>query len=404
MDCQIMKNLEVNQEQYRPQLFRLTNADEEAAVESLIEKGAIVETVDAMPEAVEDLFKITHPYIAPNSPEFKKSYQRYLERYCDGLTLEDTGVWVYYPWRASLVHLPEADDYQKLRTARNKFLITPEEQELFYGATIGIGGLSVGSSVLNSIVLSGGGSQLRLADLDTLAITNLNRLLGSVTDLTRKKAINAARRAYEIDPFLDITLFTEGLTAENMDDFFRKQGKKLDLFIEEMDDIKLKIDSRFKARELQIPVIMATDNGDNALLDIERFDLEPDRPLFHGKIDESILRNIPANPNQAQRVKLASTIVGHDITPRTQTSLTLVGSKLPSWPQLGNAATLSGVVVSYVARRLLSGQPVPSGRYAVDLDAALDPDFHGDAAVAQRAMQTEDFAQSLELLFGKDIL
>jgi hypothetical protein len=39
-----------------------------------------------------------------------------------------------------------------------------------------------------------------------------------------------------------------------------------------------------------------------------------------------------------------------------------VGKTLYSWPQLGNAATLCGSVLTYLARQIIVGAPVPSGR------------------------------------------
>ncbi len=392
----------IDQNQWQPQFFALANQADKVELETLTARYPELEIIDSLSEAMEDLFKIDFPFIAPTSPEYQKSFQRYQERYRGDQDWLEKGVWAYFPWRQVVVHLPEAADYLKLRTARNKFLITAEEQSAFYQARIGIGGLSVGLSALNALVLSGGAGKLRLADFDTLAITNLNRLPSSVTDLGRKKAISAARKTMEINPFQEIDLFLDGLNADNMNDFFSKDGENLDLYIEAMDDIKLKIDSRFQARQLRIPVLMVTDNGDNTIIDIERFDLEADRPLFHGTIDEQILRSVPEKPSQAQKVKLASKIVGSDITPRTQYSLTQVGTKLPSWPQLGNAALLSGVAASYVARRILTGQNMPSGRYEINLDAHLDPEYQSEAARSDRAARTADFIQALELLFGKD--
>lgn len=391
----------VDRQTYRPLYFQLSDPQHQLDLTSLLESGQVREVIDALPEAIEDLFKIDFPFVAPNSPEFAKTQEKYRQTRWPGEPAM-TGVWVYYPWRQTLVHLPEAADYLKLRTARNKFLITAEEQQAFYEAKIGIAGLSVGSSVVQAIVLSGGGRHLRLADHDTLAITNLNRLPGSVCDLTRDKGLMAARRAYEVNPYQEIDLFLQGLTEETMANFFGQGETQLDLFIEEMDSIKLKIDSRFYARERRIPVIMATDNGDNTIIDVERFDLEPDRPLFHGTVDEERLRNIPANPPMSEKVKLANAIVGPDVTPRMQYSLTMVGSKLPAWPQLGNAATLSGAAISYVARRILTGQPMPSGRYEVNFDADIDPDYHTEAARQERAEKKADFIAGFKLIFGDE--
>lgn len=406
MDRQILDLLQQKTSQKRdpswqPVIFSLDNEKETAQLHSLLSNKNL-EVLDTLTESIEDLFRIDFPYIMPGSPEYKGVHEEYVKRFLNGQELTQAGVWVYYPWRSRLIHLPAGEDYYKLRTARNKFLITPLEQEKFYNARIGIGGLSVGSSAVNSLTLSGGGKKLRLADHDTLAITNLNRLLGSAADLSESKCYLAARRSYELNPFQEIDLFQEGLTEENFERFFGNAENKLDLFVEEMDDIRLKILSRVHARKLKIPVIMATDNGDNAMIDVERFDLEPERPLFHSLIPEQELLDIPAKPTMSEKVRLAGRIVGFDITPRTQSSLMQVGSTLPAWPQLGNAATLSGLIVSYVARRILVGDPMPSGRYDINLDGILDINYHAAETVAEREQLKQGFIQGFQLLYGKD--
>jgi hypothetical protein len=145
---------------------------------------------------------------------------------------------------------------------------------------------------------------------------------------------------------------------------------------------------------------MATDDGDNTIIDVERFDLEPERALFHGALDEASLRGIPERPSLTEKVRLGKAIVGADVAPRMQRSLRLVGSQLPMWPQLGTAASLSGVAATYVARRVLTGAEMPSGRYRVSLDAALDPVFDTPAAVANRAQGTAEFEHAFETVFG----
>ena len=54
--------------------------------------------------------------------------------------------------------------------------------------------------------------------------------------------------------------------------------------IDECDDLAMKILLRQRARELRIAVLMET--SDKGLVDIERFDLEPERPIFHGLIED----------------------------------------------------------------------------------------------------------------------
>jgi molybdopterin/thiamine biosynthesis adenylyltransferase len=395
-----LKQLQGGNESVAPIIFDLNQVADKQALSDLLESKAVESVVDTLEESIEELFKIDFPFVGTRTPEYAKTLADYRFQVMAGRSPEAIGVWIYLPWRRSLVHLPEEALYFKLRTARNKLVVTESEQRLFYDSTVGIAGLSVGSSAVHSLALAGGAQRLRLADHDFLSPSNLNRLQASVSDLTKSKAIVMARRVYEINPFQQIQLFPDGLTDELFDQFFLADNQPLDLFIEEMDDIRLKIASRLKARQLKIPVIMGSDDGDNAIIDVERFDLEPTRPLFHGRVDEKDLVNIPAKLSLSEKANLAIKIVGTDITPRMQQSMMLVGSQLAGIPQLGTGANLTGIGITYAARRILTGAPMPSGRYVIHIDSALDPDFKATDRVEQRRQQKADFEEGFNLVFG----
>ncbi|GGX02162.1 hypothetical protein [Streptomyces lomondensis] len=222
----------------------------------------------------------------------------------------------------------------------------------------------------------------------------LNRLPSSVCHLGLPKTRICAERVWELNPFQRVETF-HGLTAETIEAFLGNGGDRLDLLIEETDDIHMKIHARFAARARRIPVLMATDNGDNTLLDVERFDLEPRRHLFHGAVEENRLRRVPRHPSHAEKVALACLLVGSGITPRMQLSLQQVGTRLTAWPQLGTAAALSGVALAYAARRILTGQLMPSGRYTVDLDALLDAEYQTPRAVDERTRINTEYVTSV---------
>ena len=52
------------------------------------------------------------------------------------------GVWVYYPWLNKVVHLLGKEEYIEVRTNRNQYKITPEEEIELSKKTIGVIGLS----------------------------------------------------------------------------------------------------------------------------------------------------------------------------------------------------------------------------------------------------------------------
>ncbi|MDD9965438.1 MAG: hypothetical protein OXR73_04380, partial [Myxococcales bacterium] len=123
---------------------------------------------------------------------------------------------------------------------------------------------------------------------------------------------------------------------------------------------------RERARALGIPVLMET--SDRGLLDVERFDLEPKRPLFHGLVGDvraSDLRGLTTK----EKVPFALAILDHEqLSMRLAASFAEIDHSISSWPQLASAVALGGAVVADATRRVLLGRPLASGRYYLDME------------------------------------
>ena len=94
-----------------------------------------------------------------------------------------------------------------------------------------------------------------------------------LSDVGMNKTVVSAREVWELDPFAELHVWDSGVNKENLEDFILGEPK-IDIFIDEMDSLSLKAMARFICKKARIPVLMATDNGDEVLLDIERFDLK----------------------------------------------------------------------------------------------------------------------------------
>jgi hypothetical protein len=310
---------------------------------------------------LQELIKSQNPTIRIKPDE----YQARIDKHLNGIAIDDYGVWVYYPWGRRLVHLLDEDEFVEVRTNRNQLKITTQERELLQTKKIGIVGLSVGQSIALTMAMERICGELRLADFDTAELSNFNRLRTGLHNMGINKTIIAAREIAEIDPFIKIKLFHDGLTKQNMDEFFTGDGK-LDLFIEVCDGMDIKIESRFKARELQIPVVM--DTNDRGMLDVERFDLEPNRPILHGLADGLDPNNIKDLTNE-QKIPYVLKMVGADtISTRMKASMMEVETSINTWPQLASSVVLGGALTTDVCRRILLDQYHESGRYYVDMD------------------------------------
>ena len=371
------------------------DASDQLRLERLRAERPIVTENDIFEHCLDELFEIENPSLKPDSPGFAEEREKFFATWVDKGSFDQQGVWVYYPWSQSLVHFPSEEVYIKLRTSRNRNLITTEEQAIFQSKTVGIAGMSVGSNILNTLVLIGGPRHIKISDMDVISVPNLNRLMAPAQAVNLNKAVYFARRSLEVDPFLTIDVYPNGLNPEDFTDWF--QEPKLDLYIEEMDNPYLKIESRKEARRLGIPVIMAADNGDGALIDVERFDIEPDRPLFHGRLEKYDLGNITPNMPFPMKLAIIADIVHLDeATPRAQDSLGQVGTVLNTWPQLGTAALIAGVTMSFVGRRILLGESMPSGRYSLELEDSLVPETQTNEYREWRKLHTKQVMESFE--------
>ncbi len=324
--------------------------------------------VDRMSQLFEELFRIEHPAIEPNNPEYFAKLERFL-----GEQDPAAGRWMFYPWNDTLVRVLEPELHSRLRTARNRNLITEEEQKTLAAASVGVAGLSVGSHAVTALMHSGPFARIKIADADTIDLTNLNRILAGTGALGLPKATVMARKIYELDPYATVEVYPEGLTAENLADFV----DGLNVVVDEMDDLPMKARLRLAAKAARVPLVMVTDNGDNGLLDLERFDLHPDLEPFHGFLTkEELAAIVSGTASRREFVALSMKIIGAEHAPlRLLQSLPEIGRTLAGVPQLGASSMLSGAIAAYVVRLVLTGQPVRAGKVPVNLEQEILPHY-----------------------------
>ena len=302
--------------------------------------------------------------------------------------LDEGQRWVYYPWRRAVVRLLAPRAFSTLRLDRNRNKLTRAEQASQRALRIGVVGLSAGHVVAHVLAMEGLAGELRLADFDTIGLSNLNRIPGSVLDLGVNKAVVAARRIGEIDPYLHVEVLTEGLKPDNLDAFL----DGLDIIIEECDSLDMKLLVREAARARGIPVLMET--SDQGVLDVERFDLEPDRPLFHGLVaglDSSMLAGLTTE----QKAPYVLRILGaSDVSSRGAASLLEIGQTITGWPQLASEVTLGAAAMAAAVRRFGQNGALPSGRVNFDAEevlAGLRPvELHSETDVSMSAPAPTD--------------
>jgi molybdopterin/thiamine biosynthesis adenylyltransferase len=290
----------------------------------------------------------------------------------------------------------EEDEFYSVRTARNKNLITQKEQDIFYNSVIGIAGLSIGNSVALALVLQGGAKHIKLADYDRLALSNTNRIRVGVENLGFLKVRMTARQIYAVNPYAEVELFEEGLTKENISSFF-KGPPALDLVIDEIDNLAVKLLIREEAQRNAVPVVMAADNGDNAVVDVERYDKDRQLKYFHGRMGDVSYEELIAL-DKFGIARLITKLVGpENVTQRMRDSLAEIGKTIVSWPQLGGAALLNGAAVAYCVRKILTHQPLADDRGIISFDDIFIPGYQAPEEAEKRKKATEQFKKMMKL-------
>jgi hypothetical protein len=272
---------------------------------------------------------------------------------------------VHYPWRGTVARLLGPEAFRALRLDRNRNKITREEQTHLGELRIGVVGLSVGHAIAHVLAMEGICGTLRLADFDRLELSNLNRIPATVLDLGLNKAVVVARRIAELDPYLEVEVVQTGLDADNLDRFV----DGLDIVVEECDSLDMKALVRESARRAGVPVLMET--SDRGLLDVERFDLEPNRPLFHGLLGDIDAAELAGLSTQDKVPHVLRILDADQLSSRMAASLAEIDETLSTWPQLGGDVMLGGATIAAAVRAIGRGEALPSGRGRVDLPAMV---------------------------------
>lgn len=280
--------------------------------------------------------------------------------------VDEPGRWAYYPWRRTVVSILGPNGFRALRLDRNRNNITSGEQEQLSTLTIGVGGLSVGHVIAHTLAAQGMCGRLRLADFDRLELSNLNRVPATVFDLGINKAVVCARRIAELDPYLPVDVFDAGLTPDTVDDFLAG----LDILVEECDSLNIKALVRIGAKARRIPVLMAT--SDRGIVDVERFDTEPDRPILHGLLGELDINLLPGMSSKELMPHILRHLEADQLSPRAAASLVELDRTLSTWPQLASDVVIGASAVAEAARRIGLGEPLRSGRCRIDVSDALN--------------------------------
>ncbi|HKL03320.1 MAG TPA: Rv1355c family protein [Cryomorphaceae bacterium] len=353
-----------NVSDWKPEILNIGKPSDLERFNDILDRHSPIVT-DEIYGQIEELVKCLRPKDKLKGQALEQAIKNHL----NGAVLEEYGNWIYYSWSNRLVHALGKEEFIAVRTNRNHYKISPAEQKILASKKVGLIGLSVGQSVALTMAMERGFGELRIADFDDLELTNLNRIRTGIHNLGLSKVISVAREIMEIDPYLKLKCFTDGITDGNMHEFLTGDGK-LDLLIDECDGLDIKVICRTKAREMKIPVVMEA--SDRGMVDVERFDLDPNRPLLHGLIGDLNVEKLKTLETNEDKMPYMLDIVGLDtISTRAKASMLEIGETISTWPQLASAVTLGGGITADVVRRIFLNEFTDSGRYYMDVESII---------------------------------
>lgn len=378
LELEISSRVHVS-EQSLPIFFNLATEADGETLSQLFEEQKIQHVRDEYKAQQHELFGIENPTLV-RTPDYEATFAEHLKVLEAKRPMWQQGIWVYFPWISTLSHILSEKEYFTVRTARNQELISKEEQQVYYSGVVGIGGLSVGNSAALAIVLSGGARHIKLADFDTLDLSNLNRIRAGVDVLGVSKVEVTARQIYLLNPYAEVEIFSEGLTKETMEEFF----DGLDVMIDELDSLEIKYLVREEAKKRHIPIVMAADCAESGIVDVERYDLSPQPEFFHGRLGDITYEHLIGLDKRAIGGLIARHVGIENHNERMLESLEALGKTIVSWPQLGPTALLNSAAIAYCVRQILTHKPLIDNRAIISLEAHLDPTFTDNARVSAR--------------------
>lgn len=329
----------------------------EAELKKMLKQKPYISFVDAFSDQLKELFFIeNHKYIGEDKNKIYSS--EVFKKYC--FKKAKNFKYVYYPWNHTIVKTVPKEAYWELKTNRNQDLITVNEQKKLRDFSVGVFGMSVGSNIAFVLTQAGISNSITIADFDELSTTNLNRILAGVHQIGLNKTVIAARRIYEDNPFADVKTMSSGVSVKNLEALL-KRGK-LKCLMEEIDNLPMKIEIRILAMKYKVPVIMVTDNGDGVVLHVERYDKNLktifNKPLTYWKTFLS---------GNITKEKIGKMIIEDIFGGAQNASLRVMDSvqkvfnkEIISWPQLGSAAILGGVISTIIIKKIVNKEEMPN--------------------------------------------
>ena len=338
---------------------RIIDGADMEEIGELLDSGQITKVYDTREIIQDNLVELEHPDLYMNDREKAKLMSN------DEIKKRSIGRWVLFPWLSELVRYPNPDDYYDLRTYRFRDLVTEEQQKELHAPRISVSGLSVGSNITELLTRVGIGSAMVMSDRKRPKISNIGRARLDMRDTLDEKIDSNAKKLSVLDPFIEQVHIREGITESSL---AKLERAKPDIIVDEVDDMSSSALLRNFARELRLPYVSVSDIHDRAMLEICRYDYDPDTPLYASRVPDKVAdRLLSGETTKKEETDIFAKSIGgyHVLTPSLIESSVRINDTLSGIPQLGDTAFMAAALATKAIRQILLGKKADTGLYSL---------------------------------------
>jgi ThiF family protein len=265
------------------------------------------------------------------------------------------------------IELPPHDEFYAQLVARNRGLISDEEQERLRTTTILVAGCgSIGGAVIEPFVRMGA-EHMVLAEPDGYDLPNMNRQSVRLQDLGRNKAEVFQERLRDVNPYASIRVDTRGICAENVEALVREANLIIDgVDVTTKPPLAAKFALHQWAKRLQVPVVSGYDIADLQLVPIYDY-RRPGTAVLHGRVRAEEIEGL--EPLDFLRRVIPNAAIPYEMIAEMRRQLR---GEREGFPQLISTANLFSALALRAALDLLAGRPVRR-RVIVDMPTVLRP-------------------------------
>ena len=265
------------------------------------------------------------------------------------------------------IDLPPHDEFYAAFTTRNGGVISEPDQRRLRAASILIAGCgSVGGAAVEPLIRFGA-ERLILVEPDSYDLHNLNRQNMRLQDIGRNKADALKERVGDINPYANVTVEPNGITADNVEQLVAESDIVIDgVDVTTQTPLLMKFLLHKQAHAQRKPVISGYDIAGLQLLHIYDY-RNPSVRVLHGKVTETEVATI--EPFTFLRRVVPIVALPYEIVGELRRQ---IRGEREGFPQIVYTANLFGVMTLPAVLEILAGRPIRR-RIICDVPTLLRP-------------------------------